>query len=72
MLPVYISNGRVLRDIDVLSVDEFKRWTRQIEAIVYLHERGLVWGDAKASNILIDDAGNATLVDFGGGLQRAG
>jgi serine/threonine protein kinase len=71
MLTEYISKGRVLRDIDVLSVDEFKRWTQQIqEAVAYIHEKGLVWGDAKAANVLIDDIGNAILIDFSGGFTK--
>ncbi len=36
-------------------------------SIEYLHQKGLLWGDAKAGNVLINMDGNATLIDFGGG-----
>ena len=39
-------------------------------AIYYLHERGLVWGDAKPANILVSGDGNAVLIDFGGGATK--
>ena len=32
-----------------------------------LHEAGIVWGDAKAANILVDMDDNAWIIDFGGG-----
>jgi serine/threonine protein kinase len=31
-----------------------------------LHEAGIIWGDAKAPNILIDAHNNPWIVDFGG------
>lgn len=45
-----------------------KRWADQIcSSLDMLHERGLVWGDAKAENILIDENDDAWIIDFGGG-----
>ncbi|EAQ90269.1 hypothetical protein CHGG_02204 [Chaetomium globosum CBS 148.51] len=45
-----------------------ERWAGQIkEAVQQLHEGGVVWGDAKAANILIDKNDDAWLIDFGAG-----
>lgn len=56
---------------DKSSPELRKRWQTQIkESLGHLHQRGLVWGDAKAGNILIDKSDNAWIVDFGGGYTR--
>ena len=71
MLTEYIENARSLRKMDRISRDDYEKWTSQIkEAIEYLHQRDLVWGDAKAGNVLIDNDGNAILIDFGGGVTK--
>lgn len=36
-----------------------------LEALIYVHGRGVMHRDLKASNILVDAAGNAKLLDFG-------
>ena len=38
------------------------------DAIKYLHQQRLVWGYAKAGNILINKHRDAISVDFGGGF----
>ena len=44
-----------------------RRWTDQIsQSLQVLHEHGIVWSDAKAENILIDQEDNAWIIDFGG------
>lgn len=44
-----------------------KRWAAQIsDTVKILHNHGIVWGDAKADNILIDVQNNAWVIDFGG------
>ncbi|KAF5707947.1 serine threonine kinase [Fusarium mundagurra] len=45
-----------------------KRWATQIQRSVdLLHKNGIIWGDAKAENVLIDQNDDAWVVDFGGG-----
>ncbi len=45
-----------------------EKWAAQIEhTLGYLHGADVVWGDAKSSNIPIDDKDDAWVVDFGGG-----
>lgn len=62
--------GRRLRDIGVLttSAERRQKWFMQIREAVYaLHDRGIIWGDGKAGNVVIDEKDDAWLVDFGGG-----
>ena len=33
-------------------------------------DKGLVWGDAKAGNVMITKEGDAKLIDFGGGVTK--
>ncbi|EGX89848.1 Protein kinase-like domain [Cordyceps militaris CM01] len=48
-----------------------QRWSRQIQQTLgALHDRDIVWGDAKAANVLIDVEGDAWIIDFGGGYTR--
>ncbi|KAK1771692.1 protein kinase [Phialemonium atrogriseum] len=45
-----------------------ERWIRQIQDILAaLRGAGIVWGDAKPDNIIIDTHGDAWIIDFGGG-----
>lgn len=47
------------------------KWKDQISlAIDVLHEAGVVWGDVKAENVLVDVQNDAWVVDFGGGYPE--
>lgn len=51
------------------EVDESKRerWARDAKRVVkVLHEHGIVWGDAKADNFLVDGEERLWVIDFGG------
>ncbi|KAI1029410.1 hypothetical protein LB504_010697 [Fusarium proliferatum] len=64
--------GRSLSDVVAAATAEKRqKWACQIrQSIELLHQNGLVWGDAKPSNIIIDEQDNAWLIDFGGGYTR--
>lgn len=49
-----------------LTREECARWIGQIcEALTYAHEQGIIHRDIKPSNVIIDEAGDARLTDFG-------
>lgn len=49
----------------------WQKWTDQIShTLKHLHSHNIVWGDAKAANVLIDVNGDAYLIDFGGGYTE--
>lgn len=51
---------------DQVSASLRRRWADQITySLGKLHERGVIWGDAKADNILIDENDDAWINDFG-------
>jgi hypothetical protein len=48
-----------------------QQWVEQITLVVtQLHEAGIVWGDAKPDNVLIDASNDAWIIDFGGGYTE--
>lgn len=69
MLTDWLKNARPISEIENVSVHEAAKWIGQIkDAVNYLHQKSLVWGDAKAANVLVNMDGDAILVDFGGGF----
>jgi len=60
--------GHVLMAKVDVPLSSRKRWAAQIEETVgELHRHGIVWGDAKPGNVIIDEHDDAWLIDFGGG-----
>lgn len=56
-----------------LSGDELLRVLRELaEALAAVHEAGLVHGDVKASNVMLDGQGRVVLMDFGAGFESSG
>ncbi|KAK3934005.1 hypothetical protein QBC46DRAFT_400822 [Diplogelasinospora grovesii] len=48
-----------------------KRWISQLDAaLTELHKAGIVWGDVKAANVLVDQEDNVWITDFGGGYTE--
>src|SRR5262249_17783499 len=58
-------------DIPVTSAERRQKWASQIrEAVDQLHGVGVIWGDGKGSNVIVDEKDNAWLIDFGGGFTE--
>ncbi|KAI0403718.1 hypothetical protein F4802DRAFT_616362 [Xylaria palmicola] len=62
--------GHSLSEIDIATTPAGRRqkWASQIgQTVEQLHEIDVVWGNAKASNVIVDDEDETWLIDFGGG-----
>lgn len=58
-------------DLGTSGSDLKDKWKRQVtNTVKALHRAGIVWGDVKAGNVLVDTAGDAWVTDFGGGHTR--
>ncbi|RAL11203.1 uncharacterized protein BO97DRAFT_347904 [Aspergillus homomorphus CBS 101889] len=69
----YIEHRDSLGYVDVLNTPLSTRmkWANQVqEMITVLHAAGIVWGDAKPDNILVDADENLWIIDFGGGYTH--
>ncbi|RMJ09585.1 hypothetical protein BHE90_005954 [Fusarium euwallaceae] len=67
------SYGSTLRDMDIVAVPKElkKKWSDQIrETVDKLHELSVIWGDGKASNVVVDQENNIWLIDFAGGWTK--
>lgn len=48
-----------------------QRWADQVNnTLKHLHKASIVWGDAKAANVLVDRSMDAWIIDFGGGFTE--
>ncbi|KAJ6493953.1 kinase-like domain-containing protein [Mycena vitilis] len=66
MVCPWMQNGTIvkyLKDNQPAPVDQFL--LEIAEGLHYLHSRGVIHGDLRGSNILVDDEGHARLADFG-------
>ncbi len=69
--------GQDLLDIieyepDRLTPPEVKRiLMRLLSAVAYIHDRGILHRDISPDNVLIDDANNPVLIDFGAAREEA-
>ncbi|KAF5681561.1 kinase subdomain-containing protein [Fusarium denticulatum] len=74
LLLTYIDCKRVTLSCAVKPGTEVslrERWAAQVqEAVGQLHDAGIIWGDGKPGNVLIDVNNDAWLIDFGGGYTE--
>jgi hypothetical protein len=62
--------GRTLDDVTI-TPEKGQKWIKQIsQTIERLYQHGIVWGDGKPNNIVIDEKDDAWLIDFGGGTTK--
>lgn len=66
LISPFYENGTIMQYLSHNSNAARMDLLRQfISGLAYLHSRAIVHGDLKPTNILMDDAGNAVVADFG-------
>ncbi|OBT68849.1 hypothetical protein VE03_02048 [Pseudogymnoascus sp. 23342-1-I1] len=68
LVPSKHTLGKILMDSPAPDSERQKKWAQQLEQTLHqLHEIGVIWGDGKPDNILINlETDDAWLIDFGG------
>lgn len=67
----WVPGRRLSNVVAGATAEKRQKWACQIrQSIELLHQNGLIWGNGKPSNIVIDKQDNAWLIDFGGGYTR--
>ena len=58
--------SELIRASGQIDIDKVISWGRQIaDALAYLHDQQILHRDLKGANVIIDQAGNAIVADFG-------
>ena len=64
----YIEGRTLMLWRDDASASNKIKWICQVRATLQrLHQSGIIWGDVKPDNVIINTEGDAVVVDFGGG-----
>lgn len=65
-----LARGRTLAErMGESGRDLLSSFVSACEAVAYAHARGVVHGDLKPGNIIVDDSGAAVVIDWGGGAR---
>jgi tRNA A-37 threonylcarbamoyl transferase component Bud32 len=71
-IPNEYTLGSIAEGVVAASRERRNKWAEQIqETVDQLHQIGVVWGDVKAENVLINsETDDAWLIDFGGSFTE--
>jgi hypothetical protein len=66
--PGYLDAPSTLRYKHYEPKEDREKWARQVrETVKQLHDADIVWGDVHADNVMLDNNGDAWVINFGGG-----